>query len=236
MAGFIKIQEDKFKDRTDYETVRMLPLTGNGNSSWIKNYINIRRVIISPDHDDSLIDIVITDRNSNWPCLSEGNIIMIVDGEKFILNPIKNWHQNYSQSSEYKKSDGRIDIVTDNYYKESYYYVLNNDLLQRICNSKSFAMKIYAGSGSLEVTNVNAIVVYFKLFYNAVYDKSAYTDVVANAEESYTSMFASSCSFSDIKLDGTGAGSTVPGILVVIIIAFILLIIFIIVQINNVHT
>lgn len=188
MAEFVTIKEDKFENKTTYVTTNGLILDEvRPSTMWITGpEIRFRRIVVMPDYDTLLMDIDESD-TVDWPQLMKGQIILLIDGEKITLNPHENYHNRTT--------------CTDGYlYKESCYYDIDKDLLKRICDSKSFAMKLYGG-GSFEVKNVNAVVVFSKLFYNAVYDNTAYTDVVKNAIEHFTN--GSICN--DISLDGSGA-------------------------------
>lgn len=213
MSEFIKIVEDKFKDRIDYETAKHLTVSG----PFFKQFMNIRRVVIMPDYDDLAFDIIITAKNTNWPKMADGNLIMLIDGEKVTINPLKNWHNDYTESHERTKSDGRVVTYTDYYYKESYCYTLGKEVFEKICNCKSLSMRVYTGSGWFDITNTNAVVVFSKLFYNEVYDSSCYNDVVKNAMGSFTGLLSGNRKFDDISLDGSGAKSGCLGMIALLV-------------------
>lgn len=205
MANFVSIEEDKFKNKTSYQNTKHLSLDSNDMWPWTLNrYINYRRIVVMPDHDLLVMDIEVESYDNDWPRLCDGDVVLLIDGETVTLEPHENWHD----CSTY-------DAKTT--YKESCYYDMNKDLLKRICDSKSFAMKLYGGNGSGEVKNVNAVVVYSKLFYNAVYDNTAYTEVVANALGEFTRGMADTSNFSKINLDGTGAKGGCMGMLLLLI-------------------
>lgn len=207
MAQFISIEEDKFENKTTYMNTKHLNLEDVGVSGygWITSgYLNYRRVVVMPDHDSLVIDVEVEDFDDGWPNLSQGKVILLIDGESVTLKPHENWH-------DCKTFEGQTT------YKESCHYGISKDLLKRICDSQSFAMKLCGDGGSAEVKNVNAVVVYSKLFYNAVYDNTAYTDVVANALGEFTRSNADLSKFSKIALDGSGANGGCMGMLLFMI-------------------
>lgn len=208
MAEFVSIEEDKFKNKATYTNTKNLNLQINAANSvfgWIQDcQFNYRRIVVMPEQDDLLFDITVKAWRTDWPHLNRGQIIFLIDGESVTLAPYENWH-------DCKTFEGNTT------YKESCYYEISKDLLKRICDSKSFGMKLYGGNGNAEISNVNAIVVYSKLFYNAVYDKTAYTDVVANALGEFTRSNADLSKFSKIALDGSGANGGCLGMLLLII-------------------
>jgi len=55
------------------------------------------------------------------------------------------------------------------------------------------------------IININAFIVYAKLFYNAVYDNTAYTETVDNALLPFLLLSKFSCPFYTIAKDGRGA-------------------------------
>lgn len=194
MSNFVTINEDKFEKKATYENSKPLNLYGPSLREWIPtSKLKYRRITIMPEQDILVMDIEINTYgiHGGWPNLNQGKIIMLIDGETVTIDDVhENWHDtNYSGTA----------------YFESCYFVINKELLKRICDSKSFSMQLYAEKGKGEVENVNAVVVYSKLFYNAVYDNSAYTDVVANALGEFTRSDANISTFSKIALDGSGA-------------------------------
>lgn len=190
MSNFITIDEDKFEKKTTYQNSKELELTTTSGPICNECNISYRRVVVMPDEDRLVIDLKLKYGGSNWLNLNSGKIIILVDGEAITLNqPVENYH-------DCKVYDGG-----ETYYTESCYFEIDKDLLKRICDSKSFGMQIYTDGERMGVENVNAIVVYSKLFYNAVYDSTAYTDVVANALE----VFKSNSFIDEIALDGSGA-------------------------------
>lgn len=186
MSNFVTINEDKFEKKTTYSatTLRL-----GGWESFTQDFVlKYRRIVIMPEQDILVMDIDIK-MSGVWPNLNKGKIIMLIDGETVTIDDVhENWH------------DCKVrERFTD--YSESCFFMIDKELLKRICDSKSFSMKLYCGVEG-EVENVNAVVVYSKLFYNAVYDNTAYTDVVANALEAFIS---NNGTFSKIALDGSGA-------------------------------
>lgn len=201
MAEFITFKEDKFKNQTIYKNSKHLKLDVFG-AFW-KSHMSYRRIVTMPDQDALAIDIYV-ETKGDWLHQVKGQLILLIDGEKITLEP----HENYHDCEVF---EGRTT------YKESCYYVMSKDILKRICDSQSFFMKIYGDGASDEPKNMNAVVVYSKLFYNAVYDKTAYTDVVNNALGEFTRSMADESSFSDVKLDGSGANGGCMGMLVLMI-------------------
>lgn len=205
MSNFVTIDEDKFEKKTTYQNTKHLNIDDT-EGIWESCYLNYRRLVIMPDHDSLLMDIEVhSSLGNDWPNLNAGKIIMLIDGETVTIDEVyENWH-------DCDTHDGTT------FYKESVYFELDKKLLKRICDSKSFCMQVYGGNLKGEVENVNAVVVYSKLFYNAVYDNTAYTDVVANALEEFTRSNADMSSFSKIALDGSGANGGCMGMIALMI-------------------
>lgn len=205
MAEFVTFTEDKFKNKTTYQNSKHLNLDGSDMWPWTSDrHLNYRRIVVMPDQDSLVMDIYVASFDHDWPHFSNGQVILLIDGETVTLEAHENWH-------DCKVYDGKAT------YEESCYFEMSKELLKRICDSKSFCMKLYGGNGSGEVANVNAVVVYSKLFYNAVYDKTAYTDVVNNALGEFTKSNADVSNFSKIALDGSGANGGCMGMLALLI-------------------
>lgn len=205
MAEFVTINEDKFKNKTTYENSKHLNLDGSDMWPWTSTrHLNYRRIVVMPDDDMLVMDIYVDSFDNDWPNLNRGQVILLIDGDTVTLEAHENWH-------DCNVYDGKTT------YKESCYFEMDKDLLKRICDSKSFSMKLYGGNGSGEVSNVNAVVVYSKLFYNTVYDNTAYTDVVEKALGEFTKSNADISNFRDIQLDGSGANGGCMGVLALMI-------------------
>ena len=206
MSNFVTIDEDKFEKKTTYQNAKHLSIEGTNQWTWYGCNLNYRRIVTMPDHDSLLMDVEVHSTFGNdWPNLNAGKIIMLIDGETVTIDEVhENWHDCHT-------NDGKT------YYEESCYFELDKDLLKRICDSKSFCMQLYGGNLKGEVGNVNAVVVYSKLFYNAVYDNTAYTDVVANALGEFTRSNADISNFSKIALDGSGANGGCMGMIALMI-------------------
>ena len=206
MSTFITIDEDKFEKKTTYKNIKHLNIAGTNQRTWFRCKLNYRRIVAMPDHDSLLMDVEVHSFG-NWPNLNAGKIIMLIDGETVTIDEVhENWHDCHTNTSNGTTS-----------YVESCYFKLDKDLLKRICDSKSFCMQLYGGNLKGEVENVNAVVVYSKLFYNAVYDNTAYTDVVANALVEFTRSDADISNFSKIALDGSGANGGCMGMIALMI-------------------
>lgn len=203
MSNFVTIKEDKFEKNTTYQNSKGLKLDSDGVIIFLI-LISYRRIVVMPDLDCLVMDMEISAGGSGWPNLNNGKIILLIDGEAVTLDePVENWHD-----SDY---DGKTT------HKESCFFEVGKDLLKRICDSKSFEMKIYTDTERTKIKNTNAFVVYSKLFYNAVYDNTAYTDVVANALSEFTRSSAGASYFRGIALDGSGANSGCMGMLALLI-------------------
>lgn len=201
MAEFINLSEDKFEGKTTYKNTKQLSLDGDFYPWALRVKINFRRIAIMPSTDDLLMDIYVESYKTDWPYLNGGHVVMLIDGESFTFEPNVNWH-------DCKTIEGNTTFM------ESCFYDISEDILKRIADSNTFAMKIYGENGSGEVKNVNAVVVYAKLFYNQVYDQSAYKDVVNNALEEFTRRDSDLSKFSKIATDGTGANGGCMGMLI----------------------
>lgn len=202
MVEFVTFEEDKFKKQTTYKCSRRLRLNGSNLRFWRRSCdLKYRRIVIMPDLDSLVMDICIAD-NNDWTHFSDGQIILLIDGEAVTLEAHENWHRC-------------VNVIKSNTLShiESCYFEMSKELLKRICDSKSFCMKLYAGNVSIEVDNVNKVVVYSKLFYNAVYDNSAYTDVVEKEKSlgEFTGEFTGGC-MGMLALMITMAGAAIGGI------------------------
>lgn len=193
MSNFVTIEEDKFTKRTTYKTAMRLSLEGFASS-----YLNYKRIIVMPDHDVLYIDL------EDSSCTK---IIMLIDGDTVVIENEYHSPEIYDN----RKSTGKY-VYGSWESHDNTYLLIDKDLLKRICDCKSFNMKIYSFSSGNEVKNVNAFIVFSKLFYNAVYDNTAYTDVVTNALAEFTRPNSDLSHFSKIALDGSNAdGSMMEG-------------------------
>lgn len=196
MAEFVSINEDKFEKKITYRTTLGLNISCPAGIFLFGNFhLKLRRLVKMPELDSMLIDVILDDCKHKYK-LSEGKIIIIADDETITLPA-------HSNESGY---------TSDGFY-DSCYYELGRDNLKKICDSNSVSMKVYTGVGAQEIDNVNAFAVYCKLFYNVVYDNTAYTDIVTKALGEFTKSSAEESKFSDIKLDGSGANGGCMGMI-----------------------
>lgn len=204
MSEFISVTEDKFKGKSTYKTTKSLYLDHNGFVGGILE-VKLRRLIIMPEDDCVVMDLNLEAFGiSSWPNLKHGNVIMLVDNETFTLEPVENYHDCHT-------FDGKTT------FNESCYYELSDNLLKKIADSNSFSMKVYGDGWETEIENVNAFIVYCKLFYNQVYDSSAYVETVNNALAEFQKTTLSIGSFSKINKDGSNAKSGCMGIILLLI-------------------
>ena len=192
MAEFVEITEDKFDNTISYMTSHPLGLYVHLGSHI---GLNFHRTVFMPNGDFIWMSITHNTCNDKLLYLNQGEVILLLDGEKVLLTPNGNW-----QNREVR---GTVVMNTENCS-----YNLDRHLLKRICDSNTLAMRVSSGHGVGELSNVNAFIVYAKLFYNAVYDNTAYTDVVRNALSEFTRTSASDSRFEKIQLDGSGAKAT----------------------------
>ena len=203
MAEFVSIEEDKFEKKTTYQTSKGLNLSETCETIIIGGdfKLYLRRINVMPDNDTLVFDV--HSECDNWFFLRQGKMIILVDGETIELEP----HESYAHTA----NDGVIKCV------ESDFYCLSKELLEKICRSSSFAMRIYGKNSSIEIANNNAVVVFCKLFYNAVYDGSMYQDVVDNCISQFTDYFGDINKFESINLDGSGAKGGCMGMLALLL-------------------
>lgn len=204
MSEFISVTEDKFKGKSTYKTTKSLYLDHHGfGFIYGQLQVILRRLIIMPEDDCVVMDLYLSGFSS-CPNLVHGNVIMLVDNETFTLEPVENYHDCHT-------FDGQTT------FEESCYYELSDNLLKKIADSNSFSMKVYGDGWETEIENVNAFIVYCKLFYNQVYDSSAYVETVNNALAEFQKTTLSISSFSKINKDGSNAKSGCMGIILLLI-------------------
>ncbi|MCQ2245405.1 MAG: hypothetical protein MJZ69_01290 [Bacteroidaceae bacterium] len=203
MAEFVSINEDKFQKQTIYNTAKPLIFDMKDMFGWdIK--ATLCRVVKMPDTDSLVVELKSSQEKT---ALGLGDIAIIADDTTINLTAFGN-----KSKREYFNS-----YDEDGTNVETCYYELSKENLCKICSCSSFAMKLYSRNGSSEIGNANAFAVYCKLFYNAVYDNTAYTDVVAKALGEFTKGMAHTSKFSDIKLDGSGANGGCMGMIALFI-------------------
>ena len=170
---FVTIEKDKFTNVIRGYTTQKLYLNCIGSFR-----LDYSRTKFSPSHDSLNMSLSYNNDPDGYKHLKQGYIIMLINGKPITVYPSYDWQHCSTDIYE-----GKIHFR----FSESCTYNINRQLLKLICDSKSFAMKIYGGAmAGREISNVNAFVVYSKLFYNAVYDRKAYTNVVANALNIFT--------------------------------------------------
>ena len=190
MSNFVTIDEDKFEKKVTYRATTKLGLDVDLFAHTTN--LELRRVVIMPSSDFLVIDINYVGTNgASFLGMRDGKLIVLADNETIVLPA----HENHF----YRDALGKP--------VESCFYELNKEGLQKICNSSSVSAKLYTGSVDFEIKNSNAFAVYCKLFYNAVYDNTAYTDVVQNALAKFKYSGDSSI-FSKIAIDGSSVESS----------------------------
>lgn len=203
MAEFVSINEDKFQKQTVYHTAKPLCFDMKDVFGWdIK--ATLCRVVKMPDTDSLVVELKSSQKRT---ALGLSDLVIIADDETITLTAFGN-----KSKREYFNSYDQ-----DGTDVESCYYELSKENLATICNCKSIAMKLYSSNENSKIGNTNAFAVYCKLFYNAVYDNTAYTDVVSKALGEFTKGMADTSKFSDVKLDGSGANGGCMGIIALFI-------------------
>ena len=192
MSNFVTIDEDKFEKKVTYTATTKLGL--DVDLFAFHKYLKLRRVVIMPSSDVLVIDIHYLGTNgASFLGMRNGKLIVLADNETIVLPA----HENYFYRNDLGKPN------------ESCFYELSKEDFLKICNSSSVSAKLYTGSENFEIKNSNAFAVYCKLFYNAVYDNTAYADVVQNALAEFENAGDSSSStFSEIAIDGSGVKSS----------------------------
>lgn len=184
---FIKVDYDKFENKRN--TTMNYPYVlwsqfkgpredgGDGDLTLrrlimergIENIHAYLRHISLPDTDTLLIDIY--SFLDNWFFLRDGHfVININDVENVTLEP----HESYSKVSD--------DYLGHSKCSESCFYVINQELLKKICEAKSVDFKISGKTHSF-VVKANKFISYARRFYNGLYDENEYLDAINDSEE-----------------------------------------------------
>lgn len=154
-SKFINVSYDKFENRKNSSMPYMRIYEG-----WIT--VNVSLMHISHPQSEELYLRIICLRREDWVYLKEGNLILnINDVENIVLKP-------YHVQMEPKHN---ID------YAENALYIIDQDLLRKICNAETLDMKISGReiSDSFSATN---FIKYAQFFYNGFYDENAYKEVL----------------------------------------------------------
>lgn len=181
MEDFIKIEEDKFEKKTIYSTRYAVKI--NSDSSLLSpeygHYNAEFQRIVAPSGEDRLRLHI-----ENWSLYSFKE-----EDEASLLEELRSGEPSgFIKYGRLEK--GKVSILVDNdviallpseFDKENCYYDTDRTTLQRICDAKSFEMKVSGRddfSFELKPEALNNFQTYCKQCYNGFYDQTAYTDAL----------------------------------------------------------
>lgn len=180
---FVTVEYDKFENKgettMDYPYILWLEIAGQQQQNicqvdvinsfnsigpscyWPTISAKLRHVSV-PNRDVLIIDVF--SNTKDWLFLRHGNIIININNtENITLEP----NEPVSETSEGAFNEIRC--------VEYCYYIINQEILHRICEAKSLDFSI-RGSHDRKVVNANGFINYARRFYNGVYDENAYID------------------------------------------------------------
>lgn len=180
---FVTVEYDKFENKGEtkmnYPYTLWLEIAGQQqkdfSQEWVTKTFNTSgrtgfwptisaelRHVSDPNNDVVIIDLVSSTKD--WLFLSSGNIIININNvENITLEP----HESYSETREGLFNEIRCE--------ESCYYIINQEILHKICEAKSIDFRI-RGRQVIKDVNANGFINYAQRFYNGVYDENTYID------------------------------------------------------------
>ena len=163
---YISVDYDKFENKRETSLDYACGLYEEKYSH--DDYLRLKiRHISLPGADDLLLDLNYS--GDDWFFLRNGSLIInINDIENIELDP----HESYAETYD---TEYRIKC------KESDYYIINQDILKKICDAKSVEIRV-TGKSVWEL-NANGLIRYAQIFYNGFYDENAYLDSLKEREE-----------------------------------------------------
>ena len=156
---FIKVDYDKFSNKT-------VTSMKDEYRMWAKatTFKAMLRHVSMPDVDSLVLDLNYD--GTEWFFLRDGNLtININDVENIVLEPHESYADTYTG-------------YNDCHCVESDWYLLDQELLKKICDAKTLDFKI-SGATTYDIAKGNRFIEYAQKFYNGFYDEEAYKDVVA---------------------------------------------------------
>lgn len=156
---FIKVDYDKFSNKT-------VTSMKDEYRMWAKatTFKAMLRHVSMPDVDSLVLDLNYD--GTEWFFLRDGNLtININDVENIVLEPHESYTDTYAG-------------YNDCHCVESDWYLLDQELLKKICDAKTLDFKI-SGATTYDIAKGSRFIEYAQKFYNGFYDEEAYKDVVA---------------------------------------------------------
>lgn len=163
---YISVYYDKFENKR--ETLLNYACGLYVNEYNKNDYLNlIIRHISFPGEDGLLLDLNYS--GDDWFFLRSGILIININNiENIELDPHESYAETYNTGYSFK-------------CKESDFYIINQEILKKICDAKSVEIKVTGKS--VWVLNANGLIRYAQIFYNGFYDENAYWDALKEEEE-----------------------------------------------------
>lgn len=167
ITEFIVKDVDKFNDKTS--TKANIALCMDVNEGFNETTFSLRHVS-APKVDTVVLDVNV--QHLDWYFFRRGEITFNINGVKNIK--LKAHEQGTDVATVSHATTGHTTYVF-----ESNYYVISKDVLQQICEAKTLDIQLSGEKGNLEMSG-EEFILYCQLFYNQVYDESAYISSVEN--------------------------------------------------------
>jgi hypothetical protein len=165
---FITVKFDNHNQKTETQTNANTPLgytialeTGTSGPHMQTKIRHVK----SLDFESLVIDVEMN-KTGSWLFLRNGSMSLIADSENIKLD----CKESYSDTKTFYESGVR----------EVVYYVINQDILNKICSANKLQIRINADSSYIDIANKENSLKRFQVmcqqFYNNFYDNSKYLD------------------------------------------------------------
>ena len=161
MNKFVKSDYDRFKQKKVVELKDEIQLnTSNTTMMLLEPKVGFRQISIEDQPSVLVIDFTATSRNGLN--LSNGELLMILDGKHLSFKP------NESFSDPY----------LDSFHIESNWYEISKDDLKAICDATSFEVRVTNGNDYADLSSLEKMQWGARVMYNALFDKTAYANAI----------------------------------------------------------
>lgn len=186
---FINVEFDKFNNKT---TTRTLPLNKYRSQTCIlwtmdmgenqQNYSlasNIRH-IKTPDQDTLVFDFDLM--GENWMFFRNGTIQIVCDTENINIDA----NESFS------------DVVTGRGIRENVYYIINKEILKKICDANDLSIRVN-GDKYVEIdkNGIAAFQIMCQQFFNNFYDDKLYLDSLSKSAKNNGGCFIATAAMGD---------------------------------------